>query len=492
MDLLTDLPGFLADLPLAVLLAGGAAVAFAVVLQLARLRAVMLIIAVVFLFSSIATTSGISARDQWLHPVQAARSPLVLLTSLLLFIGIIGHSSRFLGRPWPMQSFVLLLIGVYAGMLRMVHDGPGSGISSIVLAVVQLVPLIVVVSGLVGKWADLLSLLRMVGFSLFAWTGGVLVQWFVNPSALTLGNQFRFRGLTVNPQHAAVYLGMTVAITLWLVLNDPKRRLRTFWGFMTAAGLLMLAWSGSRTGAGIFTIAAVVAFYGRLGRAILIMPAVIVAILVGNVILASLGIEVSNAARLTSLEDTRSNSWFAMLDTWRSSPVIGVGVDATPRSENSYLYGMASYGLGMGMLMILLLFISMFNVLRLMHLRGRASTHVRGVIDLTIAFNGMYFAGAVLEGYLLARVSATLVLFAIFAGIGHRILWAAKHDPAWLVSAGTEMADDDGVDELDEAFDVDADGQALDDDEWSDEPAGDAGPPIGPSWPRGGQANPGY
>ncbi|MFK7960391.1 MAG: O-antigen ligase family protein [Phycisphaerales bacterium] len=497
MDLITDLPSFLADLPLAALVGGGLAAAIAVILQLARLRSVLIIIAVVFLFSSIATTNGASGRDQWLHPIQASRSPLVLMTSVLLFVGIFGHTSRFLGRPWPLQSMILLFIGVYAGMLRMVHDGPGSGISSIVLAIVQLVPLIVIISGLVGKWGDLLSLLRMVGFSLIVWTGGVVVQYLVNPSALTLGNQFRFRGLTVNPQHAAVYLGMTVAITLWLVLNDPKRRLRLVWGGMTAAGLLMLAWSGSRTGAGIFAIAAAVAFYGRIGRSIFIMPAVIVVILVGNVVLSSLGIEVSNASRLTSLEDTRSSSWFAMLDTWRSSPVIGVGVDATPRSENSYLYGMASYGIGMGILMGLLVVVSFVNVMRLIRLRWRASSQVRGVIDLTIAFNGMYFAGAVLEGYLLARVSATLVLFSIFAGVGHRILWAARHDPQWLVAAGEEehLGDDEAWDdeaeddEVEGAWDhADGAGPATD----AEPRTPDAPDPHMPHWPRGGVPDPGH
>jgi hypothetical protein len=50
----------------------------------------------------------------------------------------------------------------------------------------------------------------------------------------------------------------------------------------------------------------------------------------------------------------------------------------------------------------------------------------RRVADLVLGFYGMYFAGAMFEGYIMSRVSAALVFMLIFSAIGGRLIAMAN------------------------------------------------------------------
>ena len=155
----------------------------------------------------------------------------------------------------------------------------------------------------------------------------------------------------------------------------------------------------------------------------------------------------NKAQRLTSTEDTRTSAWFGLWENAWSSPLIGLGVAEAGDSENSYLYAFASYGLGMLALIAMLVIVSGGLMLRLFMLRGRLEADQRSMIDLVMAYNAMYFAGAVFEGYLIARVAAPLVLMLIFSGLASRMLALVREDEMYALDAAWE---DEELDELEE------------------------------------------
>jgi hypothetical protein len=74
--------------------------------------------------------------------------------------------------------------------------------------------------------------------------------------------------------------------------------------------------------------------------------------------------------------------------------------------------------------------------LKLFANRSRKPEEYRTICDLTLAYNALYFAGAVLEGYMMARVGSHLIFMSIFAAIAATLLRIARQEPA--LAAQTE------------------------------------------------------
>jgi hypothetical protein len=433
------------SVPFPLLVAGIVAGLVAALLMLHRLRWA-LPVAIVMLFVASTGTQGdeITGLRLWLYPIQANRSPLFMALGTLLLVPVLVNSGRLSFRL-PIQGTFLLAIGLYAGLLRIVHETPASGLSSIAFAAITIGPLLVLIPALVDDWNDVVRMMRAVMVGHLAWIGAVAIQFVINPSQLTLGKSARFLGITGNPQHAAAYLAVMSTIALWLFLSEPNRRVRLVWVGVFVINLLLLVWTGSRTGAGMFVIGTTAATYGRLGRTALYLP-IVALVLWGGIELAALvGVDLATAQRLTSTEDTRSGAWLDMIDSAMKSPLIGVGVANAGDSENSYLYSFAAYGLGMIAIIALMMVASAVIGLRLFARRRRLDPQQRSIIDLVLAYNAMYFAGAFFEGYLIARVAAPLVLMITFSGIASRLLVMTRDEAAY-----------------EEEWDEDLDGEALD------------------------------
>ena len=80
----------------------------------------------------------------WIAPLQAYRSPLFALVGGLLFFVFLGLGGRLKGARLPAQGVILLLIGLYGGVLRVVHGDPRDGFLSLILAVTTILPLLLV------------------------------------------------------------------------------------------------------------------------------------------------------------------------------------------------------------------------------------------------------------------------------------------------------------------------------------------------------------
>ena len=393
-----------------------------VAMLMGKLRFAMLVIAGLLLLSSMAVAHNFFGREQrlWLYPIQSRRSNLYVVLGATLFVTMIAHL-RFMNiRRISGPGIVIMLIAFYAALLQSIHDGPTASLQAAVFTFATIVPMLFVIPAVLQERRDWFWLMRAIMFAHGTWIFFVLIQIPINHNPMIMGQGLRFVGLTGNPQHASVLLASMAVIALWLSLNDLKR-LRLLWAGMLGITVLLLAWTGSRTGMGMLVIGSTAILYARAGRAILILPAIALTVAVGFNILQSLNIDLG-LERLTSTANTRAVAWATLLRSGLDSPIVGVGIGSAGDTENSYLLGFASYGIGMLALIGLLIFACMIQSLRLLRRRWSLPPDDRTLIDLIIGIQVMYFAGAVFEGYIMARVGSPLMFLLIFSGMGAALI----------------------------------------------------------------------
>lgn len=366
-----------------------------------------------------------SLRQTFWLPLQQQRSNLFLAGGVALALVILAQSAHLRGKAQSVVIWLLLAASIYASLMRFVHEDGISGSKSVVFNLLTLLPLILMPSVVIREFEDFYLILRTIALSSIVWTGMVMVQFVVNPSMITMGNSNRFVGVLSNPQHAGVLLAFFSVVLLWLILND-KKHFRILYIGMLGISSLFLLWTGSRTGLGMTVIGSVAILYTRLGRAILIMPVVAVIAFIAFTLVADVSSTESAFSRLTSTEDTRSGAWAKLIRNGMESPLTGVGIEESEKSENSWLYGFAAFGIGMLSILIVITIAGAFS--GMMWFRAKFSLpHVyRPMMDLCLGALAMYFAGAFLEGYMLARVSPMLCLLPIFCSMGSMLSRSTK------------------------------------------------------------------
>jgi hypothetical protein len=349
--------------------------------------------------------------------IQSRRSEIFLGAGVAALLIVAAQFSRLSGKRLSIAAMLLVGVGIYSALLRLHHGGPADGFQSLIFAVCTLVPLLVVAPLAMDHPADARGLVRCIGLVNAVWVMMCAVQFVINSSYLSQGNQFRFVGLLGNPQHAGVLISFFAVSNLWLLLNDRGKFVRMIYTGLLGANLIMLIWTGSRTGMGMSLIGFAGVMYTRLGRSILFLPIVVIIAYVGfKAVLTVTGLNIGSD-RLTTLEDTRSAAWMTLISVGMESPLFGAGTDEAERSENSWLYAFASYGIGMLFLTIVLTMVAGLEFLKAVRARVSLPLDERRVMDLSLGMIAMYFAGAVLEGYMISRVSGALPFFMIFSGM---------------------------------------------------------------------------
>lgn len=382
-------------------------------------------------------------------PLQSSRSEIFLVLGIALGLHVIVHSRALAGRTPAFPAVVLTLIGLYAAMLRFVHEGGASGVESIVYWAATLLPLLLIVPILVQDFNDPFRILRTITWVNLAWVALVAVQVVVRPSSLVMGRENRFIGLLGNPQHAGSLMAVFTAVGIYLILNDHRKFIRLLSLALCGANVILLAWTGSRTGLGMAVLAISGVLYSRVGKAILWLPAIAILTVIALEVAKSLGLTIG-FERLASTQNTRAESWTNLLRNGLSSPVIGRGVQELGDSENGYLYGFAAYGFGMVMLIGLLIAATIATSLKLWSRRKYLPLEYRSLCDFTIGYFALYFGGSMFEGYMMARVAANLTFFMLFAGIAGMLIQMtdqALAAQAWEEEEGLEYesaAEDEG------------------------------------------------
>ena len=292
------------------------------------------------------------------------------------------------------------------------------------------------------------------GIGLFALA--CVVQAALDPSRLTTGLQDRFIGVAANPQHVAVLAAGAMVFAAWRIWGDPLRGGLPFWIalFCTCGVAILLA--GSRTGIVMASIGVAALGYRRLGRVVLIVPALALLAALAIQIADFLGVDLP-LARLSEGGDTRSEAWSALLAGFASSPVIGVGMSDLEKSENSFLYAAASFGIGMLVLTVALAIAMIVQCVAVLR-AAQPYRRLRPIADLVVGFHLAYLFGANLEGYIMSRNSAMMVMLLLAAAFGAVLVDAVREVEA---TGDPELALAWGMDEA--ALELDPDGDLAED-----------------------------
>lgn len=368
--------------------------------------------------------------------LQQQRSPLYMAGGGLLLLAMAMHIQKIRWRSVSGLSLIMLMLGIYAGLIRMLATDIADGLASVLFVLVTLLPLAVVPASLIRDWWDMYALPRVIACIGLLWGGLCMVQFVVNRRALTTGYLTqRFVGMTGNPQHASAYLSFTIICCVFLVLNDPKVRYRMVWIASAAICSVLLLWTASRTGIAMTTIGVVACFYGRAGSGILLLPVVGAIGFAGYSFLAGNRVDF-DLARLSGGGQTRSEAWRDLLQDFTNNPLFGLGGTGVKegfraeKSENSFLYGLASYGVGMGILIILFALTSMIHCLKLVRLRPSLQPYQRRLVEWLVGLHLAFWGGSMFEGYIIGRVSSPIVFMMIFAAIGQRVLELGREQVA--------------------------------------------------------------
>ncbi|QQS07805.1 MAG: hypothetical protein IPK69_07225 [Phycisphaerales bacterium] len=400
-------------------------------LVVSRLGAFAVLFAGMVLFSALGiveesdTRHGEVTRTMF-HAVQAARSEAFFGLSLIGVIALLVHVGRTTMADWSPVAVIFLLLGMFDGVLDGYHKGSAARVGeNVVGAVVSIVPLAMLLPAMFRTTGSVRAGMRAVGWVGLAWAVGVVLQLGVNRAGLTLGQGGRFRGLLGNPQHAGVYLAMTLTVCSWLMVNESTRRWRLLWALVGGACGIMIVWTGSRTSAlmGLIGLAAV--FYSRIGRLILFAPAIGIGVFGGLQLLESFGV-VLTADRLVSTDNTRAGAWTRMIESASDSPIMGNGTAFAGSSENSLMLAVASYGVGSGLLMLALYAAMAVMWLKYLIVRWSLHSDERNLGDTAAGLMFAYFVGSNFEGYGVARVSVMSVFLVFSASILHMVIQTAR------------------------------------------------------------------
>lgn len=388
---------------------------------------------------------GNAQQTIWL-PLQTRRAEVYMVAGIIACVLLVLQLKSLANSRIAVSALLFFFGGVYAALVRFYHNGPADGFMSFVFVIVTLVPLLFVAPVSDDGDRGVFLLLRSFMVVCSVWLVMCGMQFVVNSQLLTMGNEFRFVGLTGNPQHAGVLVAFWAVVALWLLLNDRGKVLKFIYLGLLGANLIMLVWSGSRTGMGMTLIGFGAVMYTRMGKTILFAPVVLIVAYFGvKAVLNVTGLEIG-VDRLASTKDTRSDAWITLIQTGMDSPIFGVGTDEAERSENSWLYAFATYGIGLLALTMLIAAAAFIEALRSVRFRWYLAPDDRRLLDLCLGIVAMYFAGAVLEGYMVSRVTAPTCFFVVFA-----CLAAGLTRKATLLRSGNydELAssDDDAWDE---------------------------------------------
>lgn len=428
-----------------------------VVLAAYRFRFALVVFAGLLFVSAIGAPLDWEGRlvHTWMLPIQLVRTYLFGAFGGLMIVTLVAHLPRMSFRRTSSQTLWLLAIGVYEAIIRFLTSDVEKGVLTLLLRLLVVLPAAFVLPALLETRRDWLALLRTFMFVSAMWIGASAVQFVTDRSVLTLGaGGLRFQGMLSNPQHAAAFLAYTVVIATFMALNDGILRFRPIWIIAASIGSMLLLWTGSRTGVSMAIIGMMFVLYPRLGVSIILLPIAIGLVLLAFSFIARTGVDF-DLSHLISHEDTRSSGWTGLVRTIADHPLFGIGSTESGEaggSENSILYGTATSGLGMGALILVLMISSAVLLKNLWRLKRSMIPSDRRLVDLIVGANCMYFAGSMFEGYIIARVSAMLVILMMFGAMGSRLIQEAREAPT------SELEHDQPPDQYDEwSYGEDAD-----------------------------------
>lgn len=262
---------------------------------------------------------------------------------------------------------------------------------------------------------DLYAAIRCIAWAGVLFAVSTTIQLLINRSA-AISND-RLYAITANPQHAAVMLAVCLVPACFL-LSSARENLpmRFMWGAATGLFVVLLVWTGSRTGVLAALVGLGLAFRRRIG---MLLGAGVIVVCFVFAFLAAFQTAGGNAARLVSILDTRSETWGHLLADFQAEPLFG---KVTSRDwgagESSYLTIAARTG-SIGLAALVIFLWSLAATLRRVG-RMRAaleSPDDRNLIDLAVAGLASLLTAAFFEGLLVGTLTFMLLSFYFYLGL---------------------------------------------------------------------------
>ena len=344
--------------------------------------------------------------------IQTRRSDLFLAFGALGTLCLLSQSAKSKSLDLSIASLLYFMSLLYAAFIRGYHEGFVSLFEGTVFCIFTVAPLCIWSVNYAQLPKHLSNIQRAILFVNVLTILFIAVQFVQDSSALTMdagGGQSRFRGLLSNPQHAGAQFALLGASCLWVMIHDKARYFSLALGTL-AVDVVLILWTGSRTSLAMLAIAGGAIAYPRLGRQAIYAP-LFAALGFGlySVLTSKLGVDI-NAERLSVGGNTRSEAWRQLIREGLSSPIFGVGVENSLKSENGWLYGFATGGLGMLALLSLWTFAVIREILIFVRRRNQIAPALKPTVYYCIGILLAYFGGAVFEGYFISRVSTPLCI----------------------------------------------------------------------------------
>jgi hypothetical protein len=252
-----------------------------------------------------------------------------------------------------------------------------------------------------------------------------VIQYVLNPEPLFAGD--RFTGTTGNPQQAAGLLGGVLPAVLYFVATG-RTLVRAAAALLTIACLVLLVWTGSRTGVAMGALATL--FVLRSSGALRTYATL------GGIIVLAVGLpalfdeHLIERFNLSTMEDTRSAAWAGMWQGFYENPIFGYELtgDRLSFGESSWLAMASSAGI-VGLIPLVGFGASLVALCVSLLLRPYASQRDRVRRDATVGCIASLLLGSFFEAYLLGTLTAPVYLTVLSGIMGQRMLVPPLRQP---------------------------------------------------------------
>jgi hypothetical protein len=239
------------------------------------------------------------------------------------------------------------------------------------------------------------------------------LQYFFDPIGVTWNG--RVFGLANHPNFLAIFCAHMAIISTDVVINKERIRFERLLGvFGIAAAIIFIVLSGSRSGLLALSVGAAIMAIVRIRstRQAMIAVTIFFITIASLVMLINVADESVRYDRFVSSDDTRTELWKRMWESFLAQPVFGAGLNGGTAS--SYLRVLADTGIVGGIIFFAML-APLVKRIFLVSINRNAVPHV------TIPLAATTLAGGLTEGYFLDFSSFSLLaVYVMVYSLGRR------------------------------------------------------------------------
>ena len=333
-------------------------------------------------------TVGMSEGDVYvplafpLEQIRVYARPITLVMFAMLLLPLLtstrGWRRHLIG--WPLGLFFFFQIAL---SLRLTAgDIGGRGPLNLFSYSLLMLTFGVAVSMWLQTLEDVYKLLYAITTAAGLVIASTCYQLAINRAPIMSGP--RLAGMTGNPQYLGLIVAFSTPAAAFLVTHG-RRALKPLFAVQIAVAIVLLLWTGSRTGTLGLIAGLAILFWRQLGR--LIVAGSVVAVLVYFALPLFSGSS-EQAARLLSVENTRAGVYAGLMATISQHLWFGIAVGEIGVNENSYLSTIAQFGL-VGFVPFIAAFCAMgYRLVRLQMQRSLLGEH-QALADLVTGVLGV-------------------------------------------------------------------------------------------------------